>query len=179
MSAKDINSRMVYFTLKLRDRTGVPFKAAEEIDKLNLEKGQQILDYGCGIGSYTFPAASLVGREGKIYALDKQPLAIKRVEEKAREKGFHNIEVILSDVKTGLSDGSMDVVLLYGVLPGIEDKESLLKELSRVLKPAGYLSTRFCFRMKKDEILKVVEATRLFVLKEQKGHILNFGKTAE
>ncbi len=38
----------------------------EEINKLNIGEGQKILDldYGCGIGSYTFPAANLVGRKG-------------------------------------------------------------------------------------------------------------------
>lgn len=55
------------------------------------------MDYGCGIGSFTFPAASLVGEKGKVYALDKQPVAIKGVEEKAKKEGFLNIATILSD----------------------------------------------------------------------------------
>ena len=179
MNIKGINPEIVYCILRLRGKLGIPFKPEKEMNKLNLEKGQQILDYGCGVGSYTFSAAVLVGEEGKIYALDKQPLAIERVKGKAEEKGFHNIEVILSARETGLPEGSMDVILLYGVLREIEDRGYLLKELSRVLKPGGRLSTRFCFRMKKDEVLKVVEATGLFVLKEQKGHLLNFEKTAE
>jgi ubiquinone/menaquinone biosynthesis C-methylase UbiE len=129
-----------------------------------------------GFGSYTFHAANLVGDKGKIYALDKQPSAIKRVEEKAKMEGCGNIDTILSDGDTGLPDETVDVILLYGVLPEIKNKEPLLRELYRVLKPSGYLSTRFCFRMKRDRVLEVMKATGLFLLREQKGYILNFEK---
>ena len=75
-----------------------------------------------------------------------------------------------------MPDESVDVILLYGVLPEVGRKEPLLRELYRVLKPSGHLSTRFCFRMKKERILEIMEETNLFSLKEQKGHILNFSK---
>jgi len=172
----NIKLRIEYWLLGLRDRIGIPFKPEEEVRKLGLKEGQKVLDYGCGIGSYTFPVARLVGERGRVYALDKEPLAIRKIEEKAREKGFHNIETILSDMDTGLPDESVDVILLYGVLPEVEHKEPLLRELYRVLKPSGYLSTRFCFRMKKERILEIMEKTNLFSLREQKGHILNFSK---
>ena len=172
----DIKVRIEYFLLGLRDKFGIPFKPEKELNKLNIEEGQKILDYGCAVGSYTFSAANLVGKEGKVYALDKQPSAIKGVEEKAKMAGFSNIDTILSDEGTGLPGESVDIILLYGVLPEIESKEPLLKELYRVLKPNGYLSTRFCFRMKRDRILEIMEATGLFLLREQKGHLLNFEK---
>ena len=108
--------------------------------------------------------------------MDKQPLALKKVEEKAEREGLHNIYTILSDGNTGLPDESIDIVLLYGVLPEIEDKEFILKELHRVLKPSGYLSTRYCFRMRKERVLEIIGATDLYSLVEQKGHILNFKK---
>nr|MDO8044133.1 class I SAM-dependent methyltransferase [Candidatus Baldrarchaeota archaeon] len=176
MRSLNIKLRIEYFFLGLRDKFGIPFKPEEEIRKLGLKEGQKILDYGCGIGSYTFPAAKLVGEKGRVYALDKQPLAIKKIKEKAQKEAFYNIDTILSDRDTGLPDESVDVILLYGVLPEIKHKEPLLRELYRVLRPNGYLSTRFCFRMKKDRILEIMEKTNLFSLKEQKGHILNFSK---
>ena len=176
MRSLNIKLRIEYFFLGLRDKFGIPFKPEEEIRKLGLKEGQKILDYGCGIGSYTFPAANLVGEKGRVYALDKQPLAIKKIKEKAQKEAFYNIDTILSDGDTGLPDESVDVILLYGVLPEIKHKEPLLKELYRILKPNGYLSTRFCFRMKKDKILEIMEKTKLFSLKEQKGRILNFSK---
>jgi len=176
MRSPNIKLRIEYFFLGLRDKTGIPFKPEEEVNKLDLKEGQKTLDYGCGIGSYTFPAAKLVGEKGKVYALDKQPLAIKKIEEKAQREEFRNIDTILSDEDTGLPNDSVDVILLYGVLPEIEHRESLLRELYRVLKPNGYLSTRFCFRMKKDRVLEIIDEANLFSLREQKGHILNFSK---
>ena len=169
-------SRLEYIFLGLRDRIGIPFKPEEEINKLDIKQGQVVLDYGCGIGSYTIPVARLVGERGKVYALDKQPLALKKVRERAEKEGLRNIRTILSDGDTGLPDESIDVILLFGVLPEIEDKDFVLRELHRVLKPSGYLSTRYCFRMKKDRILEIMAATNLFSLGRTKGHILNFKK---
>ena len=168
--------RIEYFLLGLRDKLGIPFNPEEELNKINIGEGQRMLDYGCGVGSYTFPVASSVGKKGKVYALDKQPFAIRRVKERAQKDGFRNIDTILSDGDTGLPDESVDVILLYGVLPEIKSKEPLLKELYRVLKPDGYLSTRFCFRIKKEKVLEIMETTHLFLLREQKGRILNFEK---
>ncbi len=126
------------------------------------------------MGSYTIPIAKAVGRKGKVYALDKEPLALRRVEEKARKEGLENIYTILSDGNTGLPDESIDIVLFYGVLPEIKDKYTVLKELHRVLKSSGYLSTRYCFRIKREKIIKIIEETKLFSLIEEKGNILNF-----
>lgn len=163
-----------YLIVGLRNKFGIPFKPEKELGKLDLQQGQTVLDFGCGIGSFSLPVARLVGEKGKVYALDKQPFAIKKVNEKVCKEGIDNIETILSDGDTRLLDKSVDVVLFYGVLPEIEDKEAVLKELHRVLNPNGYLSTRYCFRMKKEKLLPIVEDTGLFSLKEQKGHILNF-----
>ena len=175
MNTGNFYSRVTYFLLGLRDKFGIPFKPQEELNKLDIREGQIILDYGCGMGSYTFPVANLVGTSGRVYALDKQPVAVRRIEKEAKKQGLRNIITILSDGETRLHDESVDVVLLYGVLPGIKDKESVLRELHRVLKPDGYVSTRFCFRIKKDRVLGIMESAG-FSLIEQKGHILNFEK---
>ncbi len=63
-------------TLKLRDKFGIPFRPEAELNKLNIQEGQTVLDYGCGVGSFSIPTARLVGEKGKVYALDKQPLAV-------------------------------------------------------------------------------------------------------
>jgi len=106
------------------------------------KRGDVILDYGCGIGFNTIPAAEIVGREGTVYALDIHPLAIKSVEKRIREKGLKNVKTILSDLNTGLPDESVDVVLLYNVLPMVKNRPALIKELYRVLKPGGVLSVK-------------------------------------
>ena len=169
-----MKARIECLILELRDELGIPFKPEKELAKLDIQEGQIILDFGCGIGSFALPVARMVGGKGKVYALDKQPFAIKKVKEKGQKEGLENIETVLSDGDTGLPDRSIDVVLFYGVLPEIEDKEAVLKELHRVLNPNGYLSSRYCFRMKKQRLLRIVESTGLYSFREQKGHILNF-----
>ena len=106
------------------------------------KRGDVILDYGCGIGFNTIPAAEIVGEEGTVYALDIHPLAVKAVEKKIRKKGLKNVKTILSGLNTGLPDESVDVVLLYNVLPMVKNRPALIKELYRVLKPGGVLSVK-------------------------------------
>lgn len=176
MRIRDFKLRIVYLILGLRDRAGFPIDPREEIRKAGIKEGQTILDYGCGIGSYTIPAAKLVGKKGKVYALDKEQLATDKVKKRAQAGGLHNIVTILSDNDTGIPDASVDAVLLYGVLPEIEDKGALLKELHRILKPEGYLSTRYCFRIKRGTVLSIMAASGLYSLREENNHILNFEK---
>jgi len=68
--------------------------------EVGIKQGYTILDYGCGSGSYTIPAARLVGESGKIYALDIHPLAVRRVQKIVVKKKLANIITILSDCAT-------------------------------------------------------------------------------
>jgi ubiquinone/menaquinone biosynthesis C-methylase UbiE len=111
-----------------------------EISLAEPKLGDIILDFGCGLGFNTLPAAKLVGTKGKVYALDVSEQAVQLVKKKARLAGLSNIVIIHSDCKTGLETKSVDVVYLHNVFPLIEDKESVLAEIIRVLKPGGRLS---------------------------------------
>jgi ubiquinone/menaquinone biosynthesis C-methylase UbiE len=146
-----------------------------KLEKIGIGEGQTVLDFGCGPGSYTIPAAQIVGERGKVYALDIQPLAIKAVEKKARKKKLANITTILSDRDTGLPDESVDVVLLYDTIHGIKGKPALLKELYRVLKRDGFLLVTD-HHLKANEMLEIVAGTGLFSLREQDKGLLNFKK---
>ena len=71
MGGLNIGLKVEYLLLGLGDRFGILFRPEKEIKKLYLRREQQVLDYGCDIGSYTFPAPKLVGEKGKVYALDR------------------------------------------------------------------------------------------------------------
>ena len=45
--------------------------ASEVIKYIGVKAGQSVLDFGCGSGIYTIPVAGIVGKRGKVYALDK------------------------------------------------------------------------------------------------------------
>jgi len=113
--------------------------AEQELQAAGIRRGMAVLDFGCGPGRYTIPAARIVGREGVVHAMDVHPLAIRFVQKKAEEEGLSNVHAIRSDCQTRLESDSMDVVLLYDALHDMEDKESVLREIYRVLKPEGRL----------------------------------------
>ena len=64
------------------------------ISQLGIQPKQTILDFGCGKGNYTLPAAKQVGPKGKIYALDDMPSNLETIEKQARTLNLTNIDYI-------------------------------------------------------------------------------------
>lgn len=112
----------------------------EVLREVELRPGFRVLDFGCGTGSYLLESAKLVGEAGMVYALDVNPLAVRRAQQIADKGDLPNVVTILSDCASGLSDGSVDVVLLYDILHHLSDRDDVLREIHRVLKPGGILS---------------------------------------
>jgi len=145
------------------------------LKEVGIKAGFQVLDYGCGPGSYIIPLAELVGESGKVYALDIHPLAIRKVQNIASKKQLANMETILSDCQTGLPDNTLDAVLLYDAFHHLSDPDVVLKELYRVLKPDGILSFSD-HHMKESEIVSQVTNSRLFRLSRKGERTYTFLK---
>ena len=143
--------------------------------ELDIKPGFQILDFGCGPGSYSIVAARLVGDSGKVYALDIHPLAIQRVERLASRKGLTNIETIQSDCATGLKDESMDAAFLYDILHHLSEPDAVLKELHRVVKPDGTLSVND-HHLEEEDIRSRISSGGLFRMSKRGKRIHNFTK---
>jgi ubiquinone/menaquinone biosynthesis C-methylase UbiE len=124
----------------------------EFLRRVGIKRRQTVLDFGCGAGNYTIPAAVIVGKEGRVYALDKERRGfwpsegLDKLMRRAESRGLENIVVMKTsgEVKIRLEDESIDVVLLYDVLHYYyfpeEDRRKLLREGYRILKPNGFLS---------------------------------------
>ena len=125
----------------------------EFLRSVGIKRGQKVLDFGCGSGNYTIPAAAIVGGEGKVYASDKERRGfwpsegLDKLIRRAKFRRLENIVVMETsgDLKIDLEDESVDVVLLYDVLhyyyfPKQEDRRKLLREVYKVLKPNGFIS---------------------------------------
>ena len=152
------------FGFKLRDF----FKPRQNIVKeVGLNRGFQVLDYGCGPGGYVLAVSEAIGSSGKLHALDINPLAIEMVKKIIAKNKLENVETILSDCATGLADETLDAVLLYDVFHDIADQNGVLKELCRALKPDGVLSFSD-HHLKESEITSKVTSTGLFKL-QRKG----------
>jgi ubiquinone/menaquinone biosynthesis C-methylase UbiE len=153
----------------------------EEISLAGMQTGDYILDFGCGLGFNTFPAAQKVGNNGKVFALDINPHAIKIIREKSKNSNLKNIETILSDCDTHLEDRKVDIVYLHNTLPLVKDKQRVLDEISRVLKVGGklsYMSRTFSRvaggdSMNDERLKNNLEADDKFKLaRENKGHLV-------
>jgi len=103
-------TKKIYNRIKLKDkfcnlirkwkkmRSDVEKWLREEGEKvfkdIGIKKGSIILDFGCGSGNYTIPAAKTVGKKGKIYALDKDRTDLSKLMQKAKLFGLENVEII-------------------------------------------------------------------------------------
>ncbi|NQS89659.1 methyltransferase domain-containing protein, partial [Patescibacteria group bacterium] len=99
------------------------------LKEVGIKPGFHLLDYGCGPGSYIIAAVELVGKSGKIYALDIHPLAIQRVQSITSKRQLTNVKTICSDCKTGLPNDSIDVILLYDIFHELNNPNAVLEEL--------------------------------------------------
>ncbi len=170
-----VGVKIMQFRLKIRN---IGRDVESILRDVGVKKGQTVLDYGCGIGSFTFPASKIVGKNGMVYGLDIHPMIIKIIEKKVKRKAISNIKTIQSKRETNLPDKSIDFVFLYDVLPFIKDKEKLIRELHRILKSDGILSGT-PEHLEVSEFLDVLTKDNLFKLVEQKEKIYNFKKLEE
>jgi ubiquinone/menaquinone biosynthesis C-methylase UbiE len=122
-------------------------RVLEMLQQIGISKGQTVLDFGCGYGICTIPAARIVGEQGKVYALDKDREALDGLMQRAESAGLRNINRMETsgEPEIGLTDESVDVVILFDVFhsfyfPKAEDRGRLLAEIHRVMKPSAFLS---------------------------------------
>ena len=164
--------KLMSLTYKFRDFFLPRMNILKEV---GIKPGSHVLDYGCGPGSYIIPLAELVGKSGKIYALDIHPLAIQMVQNIASKRQLTHVETISSDCKTGLPDNSVDVVLLYDTFHDLSDPNGVLEELHRVLKPNRIMSFSD-HHMKENEIVSKVTNKGLFRLSRKGKRAYSFSK---
>lgn len=168
----NIDFKVMSFFFKIRDKFKSPMK---KVEKAGIRMGNFVLDYGCGPGSYTIAAAKKVGPNGKVYAADIHPLAIKKVEQKGKQIGLTNIETILTDCKTNLKENSIDLIICFDMMHDVKKPELLLNEFYKVLKPNSILSFDD-HHSKEEEIIPLITSNGLFKLVEKKENQYNFKK---
>jgi len=105
-----------------------------------IERGQVVLDLGCGAGTDLLVAAQMVGPEGRAIGVDMTPAMLDRARLSALAMGLANVVLHESLIESlPLPDGSVDVVISNGVIDLVPDKDAVFSELDRVLRPGGRL----------------------------------------
>jgi ubiquinone/menaquinone biosynthesis C-methylase UbiE len=101
------------------------------LGKVGLRREMIIADLGCGTGYFTIPASQ---RVKKVYALDVQQGMLNILRNKIKSQKISNIQVILSEEShIPLPDNSVDVLLMGNVFHELEDRDSILNEVKRIL----------------------------------------------
>lgn len=118
------------------------FAAGAVVDKMlgPREMACDIVEFGCGYGTFTIPAARRT--TGRVIALDIELAMISRVQEKALALGLHNIQTELRDFvahSTGLGACTQGHALIFNLLH-LEQPVALLREAHRILGEGGRLS---------------------------------------
>jgi len=105
---------------------------------LQLEPGQTVLDLGSGGGIDVLLSAKRVGPTGKAYGVDMTDEMLALARENQRKAGATNVEFLKGTIEAiPLPDNSVDVIISNCVINLSSDKDAVLREAFRVLKPGG------------------------------------------
>ena len=155
-------------------------KAQEFLKQIGLRRGHRVLDFGCGRGNYTIPAAQVVGNEGRVYALDKNPRVLDELMRRAAARDLDNIVRMDTKGETDidLDDDSVQVVLLYDIFWYFQLHDlqlpRLLGEVIRVSTPDGLLSI-YPKHIDVDMLLEIVQSRGYRIRNSYSDELMHHG----
>jgi SAM-dependent methyltransferase len=138
-------SGQIYAPEDLRE---VPLEAAlaslgcgNPVALAELHPGEVVLDLGSGGGIDVLLSARRVGPTGKAYGLDMVDEMLELARENQRKAGIENVEFLKGEIEDiPLPDNSVDVIISNCVVNLSPDKDQVLREAYRVLKPGGRIA---------------------------------------
>ena len=106
-----------------------------------IKQGDVVIDLGSGAGNDAFIARHETGETGKVIGIDFTPAMIDRARQNAETRGFHNVEFRQGDIeKMPVTANTADVIVSNCVLNLVPNKDNVIKEIYRVLKPGAHFS---------------------------------------
>ena len=106
-----------------------------------IKPGDVVIDLGSGAGNDCFIARHETGATGKVIGIDFTPAMIEKARANAETRGFHNVEFRQGDIENmPVTANIADVVVSNCVLNLVPNKNNVIKDIFRVLKPGGHFS---------------------------------------
>ena len=106
-----------------------------------IKQGDVVIDLGSGAGNDAFIARHETGETGKVIGIDFTPAMIERARQNAEVRGFHNVEFRQGDIENmPVTANTADVIVSNCVLNLVPNKDAVIKDIYRVLKPSGHFS---------------------------------------
>lgn len=110
------------------------------LESLKIENGDTVADIGAGSGYFTFRLAKLVGKEGKVLAVDIQPEMLDIMRRKMKKEGVTNIDLVEGTITNPkLPEQSVDLILMVDVYHEFSHPFEMAEAMVKALKPGGRL----------------------------------------
>lgn len=104
----------------------------------NLKDGEEVLDLGSGKGIDCFLASRLVGSSGRVVGVDMTAAMLTAARANASKHAVKNVEFRLGEIEAlPVADNSFDVVISNCVVNLSPEKDRVIREIARALKPGG------------------------------------------
>ena len=104
-----------------------------------IKEGDVVIDLGSGAGNDCFVARKQTGEKGKVIGIDFTPAMIEKARANAEKLKFNNVEFRQGDIEQmPVSANTADVVISNCVLNLVPNKDAVIKDIFRVLKPNGH-----------------------------------------
>ena len=111
------------------------------LEALQVKPGDVVCDMGCGNGFYTLELAKLVGKRGKVIAVDIQREMLGLLDDRAKQEKVTNIDTVLGTVVDPmLPKEAVDLVLLVDVYHEFSHPVQMLAAIRNSLKPCGRIA---------------------------------------
>lgn len=125
-------------------RKSILFDIDGILSKIGVDERQHVAELGCGnFGFFVFPLARLVGRQGKVYAVDILKPTLEEITKEAKKNNLPQVVPVWSNLEifkaANIETNSLDSALLVNVLHQSEKKAEILREAVRLLKRGGRL----------------------------------------
>jgi ubiquinone/menaquinone biosynthesis C-methylase UbiE len=165
----NIAFKMMALMFKIRDA----FVSVDNLlEKFDIQKGQTVVDYGCGPGSYLSKASELVGPEGTVFAVDVHELAVKAVEKRIQKEGLANVTGLLAEKgNCPLENGTADVIYALDMFHMVGDANAFLKNLRRICKPEAVLYIDDGHQPRQEAKEKIVASGAWEIVEEKKRYL--------
>ncbi len=124
--------------LRLAGNANLGLGCGNPVALSNIKKGDTVVDLGSGAGIDCLLARQKVGSHGKVIGIDMTEEMVNKSNAIAKEKGYKNIEYILSEIdKIPLEENSVNIIISNCVINLTPDKKKAFDEAYRILKKGG------------------------------------------
>ncbi len=139
-------------------------KPDQIIEAISLKPGQNIADIGSGGGYFSLRFAKIVGKEGKVYAVDTNSNLLNFVKNSAKVKGLNNIiPTIASNDSLDIPEKNLDFIFMRNVTHHLKNRMKYFENLKKYLKPEGKI---IVIEYDRGKPLSFVRIFKHYVLKE-------------